>query len=414
MPQLQSAFGLFVLVLIAWLASTSRRRFPWRIAVAGVLLQAAIATLMFKLTFVRAFFLALERIVVSLEEATMAGTTFVFGYLGGGPLPFQELAPGGSYVFAMRALPMVILIAALTSLLYYWRILPQVVRGFSFVLRKGMGIGGALGVGSSATIFLGLVEGPLLIRPYLPGMTRSELFSMMSCGMACIAGTVLVLYADLLQNVIPDSIGHVLTASIIHAPAALLIAAVMVPEQQPQTMGDALPASAATGAMDAVTKGTVDGMHLLINMVAMLIALIALVKLVNLGLGLLPDMAGEPLSLERIMGLVMSPLVWLMGVPWAEARTAGMLMGAKTMLNEFIAYIQMSKLPAGSLSPRSSLIMTYAMCGFANFGSLGILIGGFGSMCPERREEVVAMGLRAILAGTLASSMTGALVGILY
>ena len=236
----------------------------------------------------------------------------------------------------------------------------------------------------------------------------------MACGMACIAGTMLVLYADLLLHVIPDSIGHVLTASIIHAPAALVIAAVMVPEEGERTLGDELPESPASGAMDAVTRGTVDGLHLLLNIVAMLIALIALVKLANLGLGALPDVGGAPLSLERIMGLVMAPLVWLMGVPWAEARTAGMLMGTKTMLNEFLAYIQMSKLPAGSLSPRSALIMTYAMCGFANFGSLGILIGGLGGMCPERRSEVVGLGLRAILAGTLASSMTGALVGALY
>ena len=414
MPQLQSVLGLLALVLTAWLFSANRRRFPWRIAAAGLVLQAAVATLMFRLPGVRAFFLALERAVLALEEATAAGTSFVFGYLGGAPLPFQELAPGGSYVFAARALPMVILIAALTSLLYYWRILPRVVRGFSFVLRTSMGIGGALGVGASATIFLGMVEGPLLIRPYLARMTRSELFSLMACGMACIAGTMLVLYADLLLHVIPDSIGHVLTASIIHAPAALVIAAVMVPEEGERTLGDELPESPASGAMDAVTRGTVDGLHLLLNIVAMLIALIALVKLANLGLGALPDVGGAPLSLERIMGLVMAPLVWLMGVPWAEARTAGMLMGTKTMLNEFLAYIQMSKLPAGSLSPRSALIMTYAMCGFANFGSLGILIGGLGGMCPERRSEVVGLGLRAILAGTLASSMTGALVGALY
>jgi CNT family concentrative nucleoside transporter len=413
-PQLQSVLGLLALVLTAWLFSANRRRFPWRIAAAGLVLQAAVATLMFRLPGVRAFFLALERAVLALEEATAAGTSFVFGYLGGAPLPFQELAPGGSYVFAARALPMVILIAALTSLLYYWRILPRVVRGFSFVLRTSMGIGGALGVGASATIFLGMVEGPLLIRPYLARMTRSELFSLMACGMACIAGTMLVLYADLLLHVIPDSIGHVLTASIIHAPAALVIAAVMVPEEGERTLGDELPESPASGAMDAVTRGTVDGLHLLLNIVAMLIALIALVKLANLGLGALPDVGGAPLSLERIMGLVMAPLVWLMGVPWAEARTAGMLMGTKTMLNEFLAYIQMSKLPAGSLSPRSALIMTYAMCGFANFGSLGILIGGLGGMCPERRSEVVGLGLRAILAGTLASSMTGALVGALY
>lgn len=410
----RSMLGYLVLLFIAWLCSRNRRRIPWRTVAAGSLLQLAIAVAMFKLPLFRAFFLALNKVAMALEEATMAGTSFVFGYLGGGPLPFSEATPGGAYVFAFRALPMIIVVAALAALLYYWRILPVVVRGFSFVLRKTMGIGGALGVGASSTIFLGMVEGPLVVRPYLSLMTKSEMFSLMTCGLACIAGTVLVVYAGLLRAIIPDSLGHVLTASIIHAPAALVVAALMFPEEDEPTLGEGLPPSPASGSMDALTRGTSDGLHLFLAVVAMIIALLAMVKLCNLMLAWLPQFQQAPLSLERMLGWVMAPVVWLLGVPWSEAQTAGRLMGVKTMLNEFIAYIQMSRLPAGALSPKSSLIMTYAMCGFANFGSLAIMLGGLGSLVPERRGELASMGLRALLAGTLASCLTGAIVGMIY
>ncbi len=410
----RSALGYLLLLSIAWVFSANRRRLPWRIIVSGTLLQFFIALTMFKAPFLRSFFLALDQAALALEEATKAGTSFVFGYLGGAPLPFAESSPGAAYVFALRALPLIIVVSALASLLYHWKIMPLVVRGFSMVLRKTMGIGGALGVGASATIFLGMVEGPLMIRPYLGQLTKSELFSLMSTGLACIAGTVLVVYASLLAQVIPDSLGHVLTASIIHAPAALVVAALLVPEEEPPTLGDQLPPSQASGSMDAIARGTSDGLQLFLAVVAMLLSLLALVKLANLVLALLPALAGAPLSLERMFGWVMAPVVYMMGVPWAEAHTAGMLMGSKTMLNEFIAYVQFSQLPPGALSPRSSLIMTYAMCGFANFGSLGIMIGGMGILAPQRRGEIAAMGWRAILAGTLASCLTGAVVGMIY
>ncbi|MBI4797374.1 MAG: nucleoside:proton symporter [Desulfarculus sp.] len=410
----RSMLGYLALLFMAWLCSSNRRRVPWRIVAAGTLLQLAIALAMFKISFFRGFFLALNQAALALEEATLAGTSFVFGYLGGGPLPFGEPSPGAAYVFAFRALPMIIVVGGLAALLYHWRVIPVVVRGFSFVLRKTMGIGGALGVGASATIFLGVLEGPLVIRPYLSILTKSEMFSLMTCGLACIAGTVLVVYAGLLREVIPDSLGHILTASIIHAPAALVVAAIMVPEEKEPTMGDQLPPSPASGSMDAVTRGTSDGLHLFLAVVAMIVSLLALVKLCNIVMAWFPDLAGAPLSLERMFGWVMAPVVWLMGVPWAEAHIAGQLMGTKTMLNEFIAYIQMSKLPAEALSPNSDLIMTYAMCGFANFGSLGILLGGLASLVPERRGELASLGLRAMLGGTLASCLTGAIVGMIY
>jgi CNT family concentrative nucleoside transporter len=310
-------------------------------------------------------------------------------------------------------MPLILLMSALSALLFYWKILPLVVRAFSWALQKTMGVGGAEGVGVSVNIFVGMVEAPLFIRPYLQFMTRSELFTIMTCGMATIAGTVMVLYASVLSKTIPDVMGHILTASIISVPAAITISKIMVPETGELTSGEMISPEEATSSMDAVTKGTLQGVKLLLNILAMLVVLVALVHLVNLILGLLPNIQNQPVTLQRIMGLVMAPVVWLMGVPWNEATTAGALMGTKTILNEFIAYLDMSRLAEGSLSPRSVLILTYAMCGFANPGSLGIMIGGMGTMAPERRDEIVALGFRSIIAGTLATSMTGAVVGII-
>nr|WP_307726427.1 nucleoside transporter C-terminal domain-containing protein [Trichlorobacter sp.] len=406
-------FGITVLLGAAWLLSENRRVLHWRLILAGLALQLLIALLMLKSAPFRQLFMGLNTVVAAFEEATKAGTSFVFGYLGGGPLPFVETAPGGSFSLAFQALPMVLVIGALTAVLYYWRILPKVVQGFSWVLRKTMGIGGALGVAASGCIFLGMIESPLLIRPYLVRMTRSELFAMMATGLSCIAGTMLVLYATVLQRAIPDALGHILTASIIHAPAALVIASIMVPETREQTLGGELTSYEATSAMDALAKGTWDGLKLLVNIVAILIVFVALVKLANIGLGQLPDVMGGPVTLERLLGMLMAPVVWLIGVPWSEAGTAGSLMGIKIVLNEFLAYIKFSSLPEAAFSPKTRIIMTYAMCSFANLGSLGILIAGLGSLCPERRDEIVAMGVKALVAGVLASLMTGAVVGIL-
>jgi CNT family concentrative nucleoside transporter len=290
--------------------------------------------------------------------------------------------------------------------------MPSIVKGFSFILQKTMNIGGALGLGASTTIFLGMVEAPLVIKPYLRNMTRSELFSLMTVGMACIAGTVMVLYATILKGVISDPLGHILTASFIHVAAAVTIARIMVPETGEETSGNFVPQRTATSSMDAVVKGTLDGLHLLLNIIAMLVVMVALVYLANQLLGLFPDVANKPLTLQRILGFVMAPVVWLFGIPWSQAHTAGYLMGTKTILNELLAFLEMAKLPAEALDPRSRLIMAYALSSFANFGSLGILIGGLGSLAPERRDEVVALGMKALAAGTLATCMTGAVIGI--
>jgi CNT family concentrative nucleoside transporter len=413
LPALQSAFGFVAIIAIAWLISEDRRTVPWRIVISGVLLQIVLAAALLKVPLFREFFLALNDALMALEKATKEGTSFVFGFLGGGPQPFEERPGTSSFVLAFRALPLILVVSALSSLLFYWRVLPAIVRAISAVLEKSMGIGGAAGLSAAANIFVGMVEAPLFVRPYLKEMSRGELFIVMTCGMAGIAGTVMVLYASILGPVVPDAMGHILSASIISAPAAILVAAVMVPPRGAPTSGGLLPPQQSASSMDAVTRGTLDGLALLLNIVAMLIVLIALVTLVNLALGLLPAWGGAPVTLQRALGYVMAPLVWLAGVPWAEATTAGALMGTKTILNEFLAYVDLARLPPDALSPRSRLIMTYALCGFANFGSLGILIGGMATMVPERRDEIVALGLRSIVAGTLATLVTAATVGIL-
>ncbi|MFO7667352.1 MAG: nucleoside transporter C-terminal domain-containing protein [Desulfobacterales bacterium] len=410
---IRSIAGLLAFVLIAWIISENRRKIDFRIVATGILLQILICLILLKVPLFREFFLFLNRIFMFIEESTTAGTSFVFGYLGGGILPFDEKFPGSSFILGLRALPIVLVMSAVSAVLFYWKVLPVIVRGFSWALRKTMRIGGAEGLGVSANVFMGMVESPLLIRPYLKDMTRSELFSIMTCGMATIAGTVMVLYASILSRVIPDIMGHILTASIISVPAAITVSKIMVPETKEPTTGELVSAERASSSMDALTKGTIQGVGLLINIIAMLVVLVAVVHLTNLLLGIFPDIGGGPVSLQRIMGFVMSPVVWLMGIPWKEAHTAGILMGTKTILNELIAYVELSNLPEGALSPRSLLIMTYAMCGFANPGSLGIMIGGMGTMEPGRRDEIVNLGFRSIIAGTLATCMTGAVVGIM-
>jgi CNT family concentrative nucleoside transporter len=304
--------------------------------------------------------------------------------------------------------------SALSALLFYWRVLPFVVRVFSRLFQRTLGVGGAEGVGVAANIFVGMVEAPLLVRPYIAKLTRSELFSLMTVGMATIAGTVMVLYASIVGGVIPDALGHILTASVISAPAAVMLARIMVPERDAPTPGDIDTGEPYQSAMDAIVKGTFQGVDLLIKVIALIIVLVALVALVNIVLGLLPDAGTAPLTLQRILGWMMAPVMWLVGVPWSEAATAGSLMGTKTVLNEFIAYVDLASLPPGTLDERTRLLVMYAMCGFANPGSLGIMIGGMGAMAPERRGEIVSLGIRSIVAGTMATCMTAAVAGFFF
>jgi CNT family concentrative nucleoside transporter len=410
---LQGLAGLLVIVGIAALLSENRRRIPWRTVLTGFVLQLIFAFLLIKLPISQALFVGLNQLVLVLDQATTAGTSFVFGYLGGDSFPFEVSDPSKTFVLAFKALPLVIVISALSALLFYWRVLPWVVKQLARLLTRSMGVGGALGLGAAANIFVGMIEAPLLIRPYLAKLSRSELFALMTTGMATIAGTMMVLYATILSPLREDALGQILSASVISIPAALVIALMLVPGKGDETAAEAALYSEASSAMDAITRGALAGVTLVINIVAMLIVFVALVALVNLLLGLLPGVNGEPVSLQRVLGVLFAPLVWLMGIPADEVLSAGSLMGTKTVLNEFLAYMELAQLPADALSERSEIIMIYALCGFANLGSLGIMLGGMGTMVPERRAEIARLGLKSILAGTLATMLTGTVAGLL-
>jgi concentrative nucleoside transporter, CNT family len=414
MQTIQSIAGIAGLLGIAFALSENHRAVSARQTAVGLLFTVVLAALFLRIPQLKVAFATIGDAVDAIAAASRAGTSFVFGYLGGGPLPFELKTPGNEYVLGLQAMPVVLVMSVLTTVLFYWGILPPIVRAIGAVLERTLGVGGAVGLSTAANIFVGMVEAPLFIKPYLARLTRSELFVVMTGGMAGIAGTVLVLYATVLGSAIPDAAGHLVVASVLGAPAAILISLIMVPERPgvvPSKVDKITPV--ATSTMDAVVRGTTAGLELLLNICAMLIVLVALVHLVNAILGLLPEVAGAPVTLERMLGIVMAPVCWLMGVPWGEAATAGALMGMKTILNEFVAYLKLAALPEGALSERSRLIMLYAMCGFANFGSLGIMIGGLATMAPERRDDVVSLGFKSIVSGTLSTCLIGAIVGAL-
>ncbi len=390
------------LVALAWALSENRRAVPWRAVASGLVLLMALAVLFLKVPLVKEAFMKANDALLVLERATQAGTSLVFGYLGGGPTPYAVSDVGSNFVLAFRALPIVLIMSALSALLFYWRILPAIVRGISFLLEKTMRIGGVVGLSAAANVFVGMVEAPLFVRPYLARLSRGELFAIMAGGMASIAGTVLFLYGSILSRAQPDAVAHLLIASILSAPAALVIAFVMVPPGLTQSESLKLE-SEASGAMDALTRGTLEGAQLLINIVAMLVVFVALVALVNLVIA--------PYTLQGMLGWLLAPLAWLAGIPWAEAHAAGALLGTKTVINELVAYLDLAASPG--LSERSRLLMTYALCGFANLGSLGIMIGGLGTMSPERRRDVVELGIKSIAAGTLATCLTAAAVSLI-
>lgn len=400
---LHALAGMTGLLALAWLASEARRRVPWALVARALLLLLVLAVVALKLPLVKEAFLALNQALLALEKATQAGTGFVFGYLGGGPAPFEARDPGGLFILAFCALPIVLVVSALSALLFYWRVLPAVVRALSWGLERALGIGGVLGLSTAANVFVGMVEAPLVVKPWLEKVTRGELFAIMVGGMATIAGTVLFLYASILGPVLPDAIAHLLIASLLSAPAAIAIAAIMVPLEGAPTGGRLDLRSEATSSVDALTRGTLEGAQLLLNIVAMLIVFVALVSLVNLVIA--------PFTLQGLLGALLAPLAWLAGIPWTEAQVAGALLGTKTVLNEFVAYLDLVKTPG--LSERSRLLLSYALCGFANFGSLGIMVGGMATMCPARRAEIVALGMKSILAGLLATCLTAAVVGLI-
>jgi CNT family concentrative nucleoside transporter len=415
----QSLLGVILIPLLIWQTGEGRRTLdPRAVAttvMAGLALQFAIAILFLKIPQASVLFDAATGAIGALQRATAAGTQLVFGYLAGAPAPFEATNPRNGFILAIQALPLILLLSALSRLLYHWGILQRLVAAFAGLLRRTFGIGGPLGMAAAANVLVGMVEAPLLIRPYLNSMGRGALFATMVAGMATLAGTVLVLYATILEPLVPGAAGHLIAASLMNAPAALMLSRLAVPEGF-----QAGPASAhieiehqPRSAMDAVVQGTTDGVRLLAAVAAMLVVMVALVALANEILGALSGLLGVRLTLQQILGWLCAPLAWLLGIPWAESGTAGALIGQKVILNEFLAYLDFASMDASAFSPRSRVIITYALCGFANLGSLGIMIGGMVAMAPDRSREIVALGPRSLAVGFFATLLSAAVVGTL-
>ncbi|MDF3034706.1 MAG: nucleoside:proton symporter [Alphaproteobacteria bacterium] len=411
----QGIAGIFVFLGVAWLLSENRRAVRKGDILLGLGLQIGLAVIITQFPLIRYAFESLSKGVEVLKQATQSGTQFVFGYLGGGAVPFTVTPDAGAstFIFALQALPTIMVVSALSMLLFHWQVLPAIVRLFSLALQRTLRIGGALGVVAASKVFLGNLEAPLLVRPYLKNFSRCELFTVMTCGMATTAASVMALYTSILEGTVANPIAHILTASIISIPAAITLSRIMVPHEGVMTSGTLVAPYKFSNWMDAVSRGTSDGLTIFLHVMAMLIVALALVSLLNALLACLPTVGGEAITMQRLLGYIMAPVTWLMGIPWEEAPTAGKLLGTKTALNEVVAFLELSKLTRSELSAQSALIMTYALCGFANFSAIGIMIGGIGSMVPERRDEIVALGVKSVFAGTLATCLSGTVIGLL-
>lgn len=403
MERLVSFVGLFAMIGLAWLMSSHKRKVSLRVIVGGLLLQFSFAAIILLSPPGRAFFSSVDAAFNALMACVDAGSRFVFGS------NFQE------HYFAFRVLPSIIFFSALMQVLYYLGIMQQIVRAFGFVVQRTLGTTGPESLAAAANIFLGQTEAPLVVRPYVRSMTRSELMAVMVPGFGSTAGGVLIAFKSMGIDA-----GHLLTASVLSAPASLLIAKVMLPETEPSTTtGEVELAMGDSGdnVLEAASIGTIDGLKLALNVGAMLISFLALIALADGLLGWLGSWFDQQWSLSAILSRLFAPLAWLMGIPWKDCLIAGELLGVKMVANEFVAYGQLSELIAPGKSPqlseRSVMILTYALCGFANFSSIGIQIGGIGGMAPERRGDLAKLGLRAMLGGTLACFMTACVVGIL-
>ena len=408
----RALLGLVVIVGIAWAVSENRKLFPWKLVLGAVGLQFVFALLLFAVPPVRNVLFKANVVVDGLENATRYGTGFVFGYIGDNTtFPVEQANANPAFFF--QILPIVIVVAALSAILWHWRILRWVTKAFAFIFAKTMGLGGATSLAVSANIFMGMTEAPVLVKPYIKGMTRSEVFVLMTTGFATIAGSVLIIYTTFLQPVMANPLAQLLTASIVAAPAAVALALTMVPETVAISDRAHEPDFEYESTMDAFSSGASTGLQIVLNIATMLIAALALLFMVNAALGALPDVNGEALSIQRILGWIFLPLMYMTGVPMEEAAKAGSLMGIKTVLTEFVAFLDLANTPADQLSDRSRIIVAHAICGFANFGSIGILIGGLTIIAPERRETFLSLSWKTLLAGTLATCMSACIAGAL-
>ena len=412
--QLQGLIGIALITLTAWALSEDRRNRPRALWILGAIaLQIAIALIVVRVPFVWSIIGLANHAVAAIEQASLVGSSYMFGYTGGGPLPF-ELKPGVAppLIIAFQILPLIIVYSALAALMWHWGVLSRIVQGLSWALRRTLGVSGVVGLSAGANIFLGVVESPLVVRAYFERMSRAELFAVMVLAMSNISGVLLVLYAQTLSKSVPDAVGHMISASLISLPASILIARLMLPGQGGTDASTDEAGLRYDSSIDAIVRGTMDGVQLFLAVIGVIIVIFALVALVDQALTLAPLFDGQPLTLRRIFGWLFSPLMWTLGVPWDQAPQAGALMGTKTILNEYVAYLDLAALPVATFDPRSQLIVTYALCGVANLASVGLLVSTIGTLAPGRRAEVAALGMKSWLAGNMASAMTGAVIGL--
>ena len=416
MEYLQPTIGFFALLFLGAIFSENIKAIKLKYVVSGVLIQLILALLLLRVDIVGSFFEYLSDGVMVLKAANDYGTQFVFGYLADGApgAPFDVTNPAGTFIFAFGGLTLIILMSAISALLWHWRIIPFIVNALSVLFKIPLNVGGPIGLGATANVFLGQVEAPLLVRPYLSSMTRHELLILMTVGMSTIAGSVMVVYTTMLSPIYGFGlIGHFLTASLISVPAGIMFANMMIPSEVKTDFPEGDSSKMYSSTVDALTQGTKNGLEIFLSVIAMLIVVMALVFLVNSILGIFPEVNGSAITLERILGIIFAPLAWCMGIPWEESLIAGQLLGVKTALNEFVAYLYLSDSETYNLSEKSRLIMLYALCGFANFSSVGILLSGMSAMIPERRDDLISVTGKALWAALLASCMTGFIVGIL-
>jgi CNT family concentrative nucleoside transporter len=412
---LQSLAGIVLIILLCWLFSENRRRFPFLLVIGAIGVQVALVLALFGVPAIRAGLTSFGAVFDGLAKSSQAGVAFVFGFLSGsGTQPYPLTNAGALFVFGFRVLPVILLVCTLAAVLWHWGILRWITKAFGFIFSRTMGLRGPTALAAAATIFMGQVEGPIVIRAYLNRLTRSELFLLITVGMACVSGSTMVAYVTILSGVLPGAAAHVLTASIISAPAGILLARILIPrdpkaeaEQEKVSLNERTYSS----SMDAIMKGISDGMQIAVNVAACLIVFVALVALVNAMLGALPQVGGAPVSVERVLGYVFAPIAWCLGIQPSEILPAGQLLGTKMMLTEFTAFIKLGAIPAAELSERTRIIMTYALCGFANVASVGINLAGFSVLLPERRDEIIKMVGKAMLAGFFATCLSAAIVG---
>ena len=409
---IQSLIGIVALILIAIPFSESIQKIKVKFIIYALLIQTSLAFILLEIPFISSFFDVMSMAVESLRLSAIEGSSFVFGYLGGGDAPFEVSNNQNLPIFAFTFLPMLIFLSALSALLWHWKILPFLIKLLAKLFEKPLDAKGPIGLAATANIFLGQLEAPLLIKPYLNKMNQRDLLIIMTVGMSTIAGSVMVLYITWLDDKFTGVIGHFLTASILSVPAAIMFSNILIPSAQTELKTAKEDLKMYESSMDAISVGTKDGLNMFLSVIASLIVFLSLVALADFILGIFPNLYGEPISLQRIAAFIFAPIAWLMGIPFAEIIPAGNLLGTKTIFNELIAFNDLRDLDTNVLSERSQLIMLYGICGFANISSVGILLGGLSAICPDIRGTLLKIAFRALFAATLASCLTGTVVSL--